>query len=81
MIEVNLIYTTNRGHRYEKWFKADAKINTDITITVMLPKGTTHYIVNLIDEHNFLVSSPEIQAKKTLIKGKKKYSNYALSNK
>ena len=25
IIKANLIYTTNGGHRYEEWFKADAK--------------------------------------------------------
>ncbi|WP_083478303.1 sulfatase [Lacinutrix himadriensis] len=81
VIKANLIYTTNGGHRYEEWFKTDAKINTDGTIIASLPKGTTHYIINLIDAHNFLVSYPEMPTIKSLKKGKKKYSNYALSNK
>jgi arylsulfatase A-like enzyme len=77
----NLIYTTNGEHRYEEWFKADAQINANGTVTTLLPKGTTHYIINLIDEHNFLVSYPEIPSKKTLKKVKKKYSEFSIANK
>ena len=78
--KADLIYTTNGGHRYEEWFRTDAKITADGSITSTLPKGTTHYIINLIDEHNFLVSYPEIPSKKELKGKKKKYSNYALNN-
>ena len=81
VVKANLIYTTNGGHRYEEWFKTDAKINADGTITTNLPKGTTHYIINLIDAHNFLVSYPEMPSNKTLKNEKKKYSDYALRNK
>lgn len=81
VIKANLIYTTNGGDKYEEWFKADAKINNDGTVTAVLPKGTTHYIINLIDEHNFLVSFPEMPSKNALKKEKKKYSNYALFTK
>jgi len=28
------------------------------TFTVLLPEGATHYVVNLIDENQFLVSYP-----------------------
>ncbi|EPR73203.1 Arylsulfatase [Winogradskyella psychrotolerans RS-3] len=80
VVTANLIYTTNGGHRYEEWFKADAKINADGTITANLPKGTTHYIINVIDTHNFLVSYPEMPTVKSLKKDKKNYSNYALKN-
>ncbi len=80
VVKANLIYTTNGGHEYEEWFKADAKIEEDFTITAVLPKGTTHYLINLIDEHNFLVSYPEMPTKKSLRTEKKKYSKYALKN-
>ncbi|WP_179319177.1 sulfatase [Winogradskyella helgolandensis] len=80
-IKADLIYTTNGGHRYEEWFKTDAKINADGTITANLPKGTTHYIINVIDANNFLVSYPEMPTIKFLKKEKKKYSSYALSSK
>ncbi|WP_407556467.1 sulfatase [Winogradskyella sp. 4-2091] len=80
VIKANLLYTINGGLRYEEWFKTDAEINTDGTITAILPKGTTHYLINLIDAHNFLVSYPEMPSNKSLKKNKKKYSNYALRN-
>ncbi|WP_139959518.1 sulfatase [Flavicella sediminum] len=77
----NLMYTKNGGHRYEEWFKLQAKINSNGTVTVTLPKGTTHYILNLIDEHNFLVSYPEMPTIKGLRSLKKQYSDFALSAK
>jgi len=80
VVKANLIYTTNGGHRYEEWFKTDAKINADGTIIANLPKGTTHYLINVIDANNFLVSYPEMPTNKQLKKEKKKYSNYALNN-
>jgi len=79
VVKANLIYTTNGGQRYEEWFKADAQINSNHSATVTLPKGTTHYLINLIDEYNFLVSYPKIPSKKTLKSKQEKYSKYALS--
>ncbi|MDN3663919.1 sulfatase [Algibacter miyuki] len=81
VIKANLIYTKNGGHRYEEWFQTEAQISSDQTITVTLPKGTTHYIINLIDVHNFLVSYPEMPTNKTLKSKKENYSKYALKNK
>ena len=63
VIKADLIYTTNGGQRYEEWFKVDANIEANGNITATLPKGTTHYIFNLIDENNFLVSYPELKGK------------------
>jgi len=45
----------------------------------MLPAGTTHYFINLIDENNFLVSFPEIKNRKPTKKNKGKYSMDALT--
>ena len=81
VIKANLIYTTNGGHKYEEWFKTDATINSNSTATVTLPKGTTHYLINLIDEHNFLISYPEMTTIKELKSKKEQYSKYALGNK
>ena len=39
-----------------------------------LPEGATHYLINLIDENNFLVSYPEM-----FTKAGQKYSAIALS--
>ncbi|MDO7172431.1 sulfatase [Mariniflexile sp. AS56] len=80
VIQANLIYSTNGGHRYEEWFKAEAQINANNTVTATLPKGTTHYIINLIDEHNFLVSYPEMPTSKSIKKTKETFSKFALSN-
>lgn len=62
VIKADLIYTTNGGHRYEEWRRTSASIENG-TIKSTLPKGTTHYILNLIDENNFLVSHPELKGK------------------
>lgn len=81
VVKANLIYTTNGGHRYEEWFRKKATINTDGTITATVPNDATHYILNLIDEHNFLVSYPEMPAKKSISKKKKEsYATFAISN-
>jgi hypothetical protein len=59
VIHADLIYTQNGGQRYEEWFRAPATLNSNLSVTALLPKGTTHYYLNLIDENNFLVSDPK----------------------
>jgi arylsulfatase A-like enzyme len=81
VVRVNLLYTLNGGHRYEEWFRNQAKIITGNKATVTLPAGTTHYVMNLIDENNFLRSYPELPDMSTLSKTKTKYSAHALSAK
>ncbi|MDA7860814.1 sulfatase [Akkermansiaceae bacterium] len=71
----NLLYTDNGGHRYEEWYRTPATLNNDGTVTATLPKGTTHYLINLIDENNFLVSHPGGFKKDAR---DKQYSEYAL---
>ena len=53
-----LMYTTSGKDKREEWYRAPAKIKGG-RIHAKLPKGTTHYFFNLIDENNFLVSYPE----------------------
>ncbi len=53
-----LIYTSNAGDKYEEWFRAEMTQVDASTFTVLLPEGATHYVVNLIDENQFLVSYP-----------------------
>ena len=60
----DVIYTLNGGEKYEEWFRIPAKIEVGSKITATLPTGTTHYYVNLIDEHNFLVSYPKVAKEK-----------------
>ena len=60
VIKANLLYTPNGGTRGEEWFRLPATLTSNTTATATLPEGATHYLVNLIDENNFLVSYPEL---------------------
>ncbi len=77
VVHANLIYTLNGGEQYEEWFRSPAVVKNDSTVVATLPKGTTHYFINLIDENNFLVSYPEIDEVKRS-KAKHPYSTVAL---
>ena len=54
-----LMYTTNGGQKSEEWQRMDASF-TETKVSATFPQGTTHYIFNLIDEQNFLVSYPRM---------------------
>ncbi|MGJ8656435.1 MAG: sulfatase [Akkermansiaceae bacterium] len=56
-----LIYTLNGGEKAEEWFRAPVGKVDGGSFSVDLPKGTTHYFVNLIDENEFLVSYPSVK--------------------
>ncbi|WP_146395971.1 sulfatase-like hydrolase/transferase [Planctomycetes bacterium CA13] len=56
----DLIYTLNGGERYEEWYRTPVDLQAGMKAVVELPAGTTHYILNLIDENDFLQSFPEI---------------------
>jgi hypothetical protein len=75
VLRANLIYTLNGGQEYEEWFRKPAKLLPGKKVSAQLPKGTTHYFVNLIDENNFLRSYPEV----TRENPKAKYSQSALA--
>lgn len=60
VVRADLIYTLNGGDKYEEWFRVPAKLNGS-KATAGLPEGTTHYLINLVDENQFLVSYPEIK--------------------
>ena len=80
VVLANLIYSVNGNARYEEWYRTPAKMNDDgQTVTALLPKGTTHFFVNLIDENNFLVSYPEVPDALTMKKTKDKYAKHAIS--
>jgi len=81
VLHADLLYTLNGGERYEEWFRAPATLVDGSKATAELPKGTTHYLVNLIDEHRFLTSYPEVPDMKTVIKERVNYSASALSAK
>jgi arylsulfatase A-like enzyme len=58
-----LIYTRNGGEQYEEWFRAPATLISNSKGMAELPDGTTHCVINLIDENNFLVSYPEVSGR------------------
>ncbi len=60
----DLIYSLNGGEQYEEWFRAPATLHDSNQVTATLPKGTTHYYLNLIDENQFLRRYPEVMAQK-----------------
>ncbi|GAA5508186.1 sulfatase-like hydrolase/transferase [Novipirellula caenicola] len=74
LARADLIYTLNGGDRDEEWFRKPATILQDKNlVSVKLPPATTHYVINLIDENNFLRSYPDIK------KTNQSYSSQALS--
>ena len=74
-MRANLLYTMNGGDKSEEWFRIPAELTSEGVVTAKLPEGTTHYLINLIDENNFLRSYPEV----TRIKDGKNYSEQALA--
>ena len=54
-----LLYTDNGGHKYEEWYRLDAQVK-DGKVSAKLPKGTTHYLFNLVDDKRFMVSYPRM---------------------
>ncbi|MBK1855499.1 sulfatase [Verrucomicrobiaceae bacterium 5K15] len=61
LARADLIYTLNGGDKHgEEWFRKAATVLAGNKISATLPKGTTHYVINLIDENNFLVSYPDV---------------------
>ncbi len=60
VVRADLIYSKNGGHRYEEWHRMQAEISAPGEVSVVLPKGTTHYYLNLVDENRFLRSYPEV---------------------
>ena len=56
-----MIYTLNGdGGADEEWFNMPAEIVSAGRVEAVIPCGTTHYLFNLIDENNFLVSSVDV---------------------
>lgn len=78
VVSADLIYTLNGGHRYEEWFRQPATVAPGGKVTAKLPKGTTHYFINLIDENQFLVSFPDAADQISINKNKSQYSDTAL---
>ena len=74
VVKAELIYTTNGGIRGEIWFPIEME-HSDDKVYITLPGGTTHYVFNLVDENNFLISYPEIG----YLKNTKVFSTKAIS--
>ena len=73
VVHANLIYSKNGGVKMKSGF-ARYTLN-DGSVIAQLPRGTTHYYLNVIDENNFLRSYPEVLDPKQPSKSKLK--NYA----
>ena len=78
VVKGQLVYTLNGGEKSEEWYVKKALIKGN-RLVAKLPSNTTHYVFNFVDEHNFLVSYPEmpdlLEAGKQ--KGKGPYSSSA----
>jgi len=61
LARAQLMYTLNGGAKKEEWFRTPAEVLPGNKVTATLPEGTTHYLINLIDENNFLVSYPYVK--------------------
>lgn len=61
VVYADLIYSPNNGR---EWLKESAEVVDSSTVRATLPDGTTHYFLNLVDEHNFLAIYPEIDRQK-----------------
>lgn len=72
-----LMYTTLGGDANEEWFSAPAMIEEG-TVVASLPDRTTHYLFNLIDENNFMVSYPPLKSQLDYTRSNQ-YSTDALS--
>jgi hypothetical protein len=79
VVSGQIVYTLNGGEKSEEWYLASARVEGN-RLVGKLPKGTTHYVFNLVDEYNFLVSYPDMPDKKSggNGRGKAKYSAKAL---
>ncbi len=79
VVRANLIYSQNGNAGDEEWFRIPATLANGNTVTAELPDGTTHYIINLIDENNFLVSYPDVPGGNHMNRTKEKFAMYAIA--
>ncbi len=79
VVRAQLLYTLNGGERYEEWFRTPAQLLPGNRVVAELPEGSTHWVLNLIDEHNFLVSDPQMPSMREVRQAKAQYSDYALA--
>ncbi len=81
VVRANLIYTLNGGEKDEEWFRTPARLLPGMKASARLPGGTTHYVINLVDENNFLESYPEVVDAITRAEKKSNFSATALKTK
>jgi len=60
VLEATLYYTLNGGSRREDWYPVPARVVGKGRVEATVPEGTTHYVFQLVDENNFLISYPEV---------------------
>ncbi|TWT72857.1 sulfatase [Allorhodopirellula solitaria] len=65
VVAADLIFTRNGGERYEEWFREPARLLPNSRVEAAIPDGATHYVLNVIDENNFLVSYPPVKRSRT----------------
>lgn len=49
-----LLYTLDGGQHEEEWYRQDVSVGSDGVVRINLPEGTTHYLFNFVDEHQFM---------------------------
>jgi len=74
-----LLYSLNGGEAYEEWYRTEAMVEQDNVVRAVLPEGCTHYLFNLVDEFNFMVSYPHMGGKNDYKRGH--YAGNALAAK
>lgn len=60
MARVDLLYTYQGFNVNQQWFRKIGTITEPGRAEVSVPAGTTHYVFNLVDENNFMVSYPSV---------------------
>jgi len=68
LLTARVIYSLNGDDRDSEWFPLEAKIipssgKNPAKVEATLPPKTTHYVYNLVDENNFLVTYPKLDPK------------------
>jgi len=79
VIRADLIFTRNGNQKFEEWFRTPATLLADGSATATLPEGTTHYLLNLIDENNFLISYPDVPDGVQMNKTKETFAPHAIA--
>jgi len=65
LVSARVIYSLNGDSQDSEWFPLEAEIipgsgKNPAKVEATLPPKTTHYVFNLIDENNFMISHPQL---------------------